>query len=151
MFVVWLFVWQVFDACDANLVLIVMVRCVGGKYVLSLCLPPSEVKLWCAPSEVHYFQFHLGGQVGYLYFMFSRIRKYLLIASRRSLVRRRPDTMGPPVAGLIRRAWDPLRPELPSREMMEMVRWFFVERFYCFHYSVWSCFRDVNRIASAMF
>jgi hypothetical protein len=66
-------------ACDANLVLIVMARCVGGKYVLGLCLPPSEVKLWFAPSKVHYFQFHLGGQVGYFYFVVLRMQKYLLI------------------------------------------------------------------------
>jgi hypothetical protein len=112
----------VFFACDVNLVLIVIVRLVGDKSALCLCLPPSEVKLWFAPSEVHYFLFHLRGKVGYLYFVVSQIRKYLLIASRRSFVRCQPDNMGPPAAGVIGRARDPLRPELPNREMMEMVR-----------------------------
>ena len=93
-----------FFACDVNLVLIVMEKWVGEKSALCLCLPPSEVKLWFAPSEVHYFLLHLGGQVGYLYFVVSRIRKYLLIASRQSFVSCRPDKMGPPVAGVIGRA-----------------------------------------------
>jgi hypothetical protein len=48
-------------ACDVNLVLIVMKRWVGEKFALCLCLPPSEVKPWFAPSEVHYFLFRPGG------------------------------------------------------------------------------------------
>jgi hypothetical protein len=51
----------VFVACDANLALIVMLKCVGGTFDLGFGLPPSEVKPWFAPSEVHYSQFHLGG------------------------------------------------------------------------------------------
>jgi hypothetical protein len=87
-----------------NLVLIVMEKWVGDKSAMCLCLSPSEVKLWFAPSEVHYFLFRLGGQVGFLYFVVSRIQKCLLIASRRSFVSCRPDNMGPPVAGVIGRA-----------------------------------------------
>jgi hypothetical protein len=41
----------VFFACDVNLVSIVMMCLAGEKFVLRLCLPPSEMKLWFAPSE----------------------------------------------------------------------------------------------------
>jgi hypothetical protein len=51
----------VFFSGDVNLVLIVMICLAGEKFVLCLCLPPSEVKLWFAPSEVHYFIFSRWG------------------------------------------------------------------------------------------
>jgi hypothetical protein len=44
-------------ACDVNLVLILMMCLAGEKFVLLLCLPLSEVKLWFAFSEVQYCLF----------------------------------------------------------------------------------------------
>jgi hypothetical protein len=40
---------------DGNLVLSVLMCLAGETFVVHLCLPPSEVKLWFAPSEVQYF------------------------------------------------------------------------------------------------
>jgi hypothetical protein len=38
-----------------------MICLAGEKFGLRLCLPPSEVKLWFAPSEVQYFLFRWWG------------------------------------------------------------------------------------------
>jgi hypothetical protein len=78
-------------------------------------LPPSEVKPLFAPSEVHYYHFHLGGQVWYLSFSVLPIRKYLPIFLGRSPVRQRPDRMGLLVLGLIMRVLDLPQPESPVR------------------------------------
>jgi hypothetical protein len=51
----------------------------------------------------------------------TRLQKYLPIFSGRSPVRRRPDRMGPLVAGLIMRVSDLPQPVLPIRLMKEMV------------------------------
>jgi hypothetical protein len=40
-----------------------MVYRVGGTFILGLGLPPSEMKPWFAPYEVHNSQCNLGGQV----------------------------------------------------------------------------------------
>jgi hypothetical protein len=51
-----------FFVFDGNLVLSVLLCLAGETFVVRLCLPPSKVKLWFAPSEVHYRPFRrLGG------------------------------------------------------------------------------------------
>jgi hypothetical protein len=70
-------------------------------FVVPLCLPPSEVKLCFAPSEVQNFPPRRWGESQFLIFVVWRPRKYRLGASKLLFVRRRPYKIGLLVAGVI--------------------------------------------------
>jgi hypothetical protein len=94
-------VWQGSVGCDENLALNVMMWLDVVVFVVPLYLPPSEMKLCFAPSEVQHFSPRWWGESKLLIFVLRRPRKYLPGVSKLSFIRRRPYKMGLLVAGVI--------------------------------------------------
>jgi hypothetical protein len=93
-------VWQGFVVCDENLELNVMMWLAVVVFVVPLCLPPSEVKLCFAPSEVQHFPPDRWGESQFLIFVVWRPQKYRPGVSKLFFVRRQPYKMGLLVAGV---------------------------------------------------
>jgi hypothetical protein len=113
--------WEGFVVCDENLALSVMMWLVEVVFVVPLCLPPSEVKLCFAPSEVHYLLPFRLGESQLMIFVVWRPRKYRPGVSKLSFFRRRPYKMGLLVSGVIGHERVPLQLEWPNLELREMV------------------------------
>jgi hypothetical protein len=94
-------VWQGFVVCDENLASNVMMWLAVVVFVVPLCLPPLEVKLCFAPSELQHFPPRQWGESQLFILVELRPRKYPLGVSKISFVFRRPYKMGLLVAGVI--------------------------------------------------
>jgi hypothetical protein len=99
----------------------VMMCLADETFVVLLCLPPSEVKLCFAPSEVQHFPLRRWGGSQLLMFVVWRPRKCRLGVSKLTFVRRRPYKMGLLVAGVIGHELGLLRLEWLNLGLKEMV------------------------------
>jgi hypothetical protein len=88
---------------DGNLVLSVLMCSAGETFVVRLCVSPSEVELWFAPSEVHYCPLGRWGGAQLSIFVVWRLREYWPGVAKLSFSRRRPYKMVLPVEDVIGR------------------------------------------------
>jgi hypothetical protein len=86
--------------CDENVASSVMIWFAVLVFVVLLWFPPSEVRLYFAPSEVQHFSPSRWGESQLSIFVVWRPRRYQPNVSRLTFVHRRPYRMGLLVAGV---------------------------------------------------